>query len=349
MSLLDGYSGYNQILVHEEDQGKTAFTTLWGTFQYVKIPFGLKNAGATFQRVMDISFSNEKYVFLVVYLDDLIVFSGSDDQHLYHLRIFFQKCREFGISLNPKKSLFFMEEGKLLSHIISKYCICIDPSRVKAIQKIFFPRKKKEIQAFNGKMNFLHRFVPNLAKHLREMTNMLKKESNVKWTTDAMKSFKLVKLALTTTPVLVSPDYTSDFIIFSFSSEHTLAVVLMKKKDQVEQPISFFSRAIRDVALRYTLIKSSKDLCIYILHSHTIAYVPNAVVKEVLTQTNLKGRRGKWIATMLEYDLKIRPTKLIKGQGLAKLMVESNLHALDINLIVEMSGDEADGALIQVS
>lgn len=81
MSLLDGCSSYNQILVHERDQDKTAFTTPWGTFQYAKMPFGLKNVGATFKRVMDIDFSNEKDVFLVIYLDDLMVFSGSDDEH----------------------------------------------------------------------------------------------------------------------------------------------------------------------------------------------------------------------------------------------------------------------------
>eukprot|EP00253_Pinus_taeda_P034921 PITA_34921 len=89
MSLLDGYLGYNQILVHEDDRDKTTFTTLWGTFHYAKMPFGLKNAGATFQRVMDISFANEKDVFLVVYLDDLKTFSNSDEEQLYHLKIVF--------------------------------------------------------------------------------------------------------------------------------------------------------------------------------------------------------------------------------------------------------------------
>ena len=106
MSLLDGYSGYNQILVYEKDQDKTTLTTPWGTFKYAKMPFGLKNARATFQHAMDIAFTSEKDVFLVVYLDDLTIFSHSDDENLYHLRIVFQKCRKFGISLNPKKSLF---------------------------------------------------------------------------------------------------------------------------------------------------------------------------------------------------------------------------------------------------
>jgi len=133
MSLLDGYSGYDQILVHEDARDKTKFTIPWGTFHCAKMPFGLKTFGATFQRAMDITFANEKDVFLVVYLDDLTVFSGSDDEHLHHLKIVFQRCRKFGISLNPKKSIFSMDEGKLLGHIISKEGIHIDPSQVEAI------------------------------------------------------------------------------------------------------------------------------------------------------------------------------------------------------------------------
>eukprot|EP00253_Pinus_taeda_P025418 PITA_25418 len=250
-----------------------------------------------------------------------------------------------------------MEEGKLLGHIISKDGIHIDPPRVQAIQQIDLPQNKKEIQSFNGKMNFLRRFVPNLAEHLREMTNMLKKDSQVKWTEEAVKSFNLVKMALSSAPVLVSPDYTQDFIFFSFASEHTMATVLLQKRDDHERPIAFFNKAIRDAALKYkiiekqalALVKALKDFRVYILHSHILAYVPNAVVKDVLVQADPEGRRGKWIAALLEYDIEIKPTKLVKGQGLAKLMAESNLHALDINLIVAMSDENGEEPPIQVS
>eukprot|EP00253_Pinus_taeda_P013463 PITA_13463 len=355
MSLLDGYSGYNQILVHEDDRDKTTFTTPWGTFHYAKMPFGLKNAGATFQRAMDMAFANEKDVFLVVYLDDLTVFSNSDEEHLYHLKIVFQKCRKYGISLNPKKSLFAMDEAKLLGHIIFKDGIRVDPTRIEAIQQIEQPRNKKEIQSFNGKLNFLRRFIPNLAEHLREITSMLKKDSQVKWTKEAVKSFNLVKLSLSSAPILISPDYTQDFILFSFAFEHTLAVVLMQKREGVENPIAFFSRIIRDGALKYNiiekqalaLVKALKDFRVYILHSHILAYVPNAAVKDILVQADPEGRRGKWIAALLEYDVEIKPTKLIKGQGLAKLMAETNLQVLDINLIAAMSNEDEENSSVQ--
>ena len=96
-------------------------------------------------------------------------------------------------------------------------------------------------------------------------------------------------------------------------------------------------------------MKALKDFQVYILHSHILAYVPNAAVKDVLVQTDPEGRRGKWIAALLEYDVEIKPTKLVKGQGLAKLMAESNLHALDINLIAAMSDENEEGSSIQVS
>jgi len=136
-------------------------------------------------------------------------------------------------------------------------------------------------------------------------------------------------MALTRTPVLTSPQFDRDFIIFSFASEHTIATVLLQKDDQgYEKPIAFFSKALKDTSLKhkimekqaFALVKDIKDFRVSILYSHVIAYVPNAVVKDILTQDGVDGKRGKWIATILDYDIEIKLTKLIKGQGFAKLM-----------------------------
>jgi len=120
MSMLDGFSGYKQIMVHPDDQEKTTFTTPWGTFMYTNIHFGLMNAGVMFQRAMDIVFVDEKDKFSVIYFDDIPVYFSSDEEHLKHIRRAFKKCRKIEISLNPKNSNFTMEEGKMLGHIISK-------------------------------------------------------------------------------------------------------------------------------------------------------------------------------------------------------------------------------------
>jgi hypothetical protein len=140
--------------------------------------------------------------------------------------------------------------------------------------------------------------------------------------TRSRRSFEDIKVALTKSPILANPDFTKDFILFSFTLEHTIVDVLLQKDDQnFEKPIAYFSRTLRDSLVRYdimekqayTLVKSLKEFNTYILNSHVITCVPNNLVKDILTHPDSEGRRGKWIAVMLEHDLEIKPTKMIKG------------------------------------
>jgi hypothetical protein len=289
---------------------------------------------------MDIAFIGERDKFMVIYLDDITVFSKSDREHREHLKRVFLKCRKFGLSLNPKKSMFSMKEGKLLGHIVSAEGVMIDPNRVEAIQTLSLPRSRKEVQAFLGKINFLRRFVSNFAEMIKLITTMLRKGHEVKWTVESRNSFDQIKKSLTEDLVLISPDYSKDFLIFSFASFDTVAVVLLQKNvEGLEQPISFFSRALRDAKIKYNimekqayaLVKSLKSFRVYVLHSKIIAYVPSTVVKEILIQPDIDGRRSRWITKILEFDLEIKPTKLIKGQGLAKLLAESNCKSLGVS------------------
>jgi hypothetical protein len=232
ISLLDGYSGYNQIAVCEEDKEKTTFTTPWGKFTYDKMPFGLMNSRATFQRAMDIDFVGEKNKFMVIHIDDITIFSKFDEEHLQHLEQVFNKCRRYGISLNPKKSHFSMPEGKLLSHIILVGGIKVDPKRVCAIQQIDIARNKKDVQSFIGKINFLRRFVLNFVEILKPITNMLKKYAVIKWSLEEKSSFQTIKQYLVEAPVLAIPDYAKYFFIFSFVSEEMIVVVLLQKNEE---------------------------------------------------------------------------------------------------------------------
>ena len=129
-------------------------------------------------------------------MDDIIVYSRSDKDHIRHLERVFIKSRNYGISLNPKKSNFFLEEGKLLGHIISKEGIRIDPDRVNGILKVEESRIKKAIQSFIGQVNFLRRFIPSFVEILMNITRMLRKDHEIKWTVEAKKSFKDIKQAI---------------------------------------------------------------------------------------------------------------------------------------------------------
>ena len=194
---------------------------------YEKMPFGLINAGSTFQRAMDIAFAGERDKFFVIYLDDITVFSKNDEDHFQHLKQVFSKCRKFGLSLNPKKSYFAIEEGKLLGHLVSKKGICVDLVRVEAIQVISLPRNRKEIQSFWGKINFLRCFVPNFAELVKHIMVMLRQENEIKWDDDSRKYFITIKFALTEALVFASLDFSKDFLTFSCASEDTIAVVML--------------------------------------------------------------------------------------------------------------------------
>jgi hypothetical protein len=147
---------------------------------------------------------------------------------------------------------------------------------------------------------------------------------------------------MTEAPMLINIDYSKESFIFSFSSCDKLVVVFLQKNiEGLEQPISFFSRALRDAEMRYDimekkaydLVKSLNAFKIYVLHSKIIAYVPSASVKKILIQSDIDGRRRKWITNIMEFELEINPSKLIKGKGLAKLLAKSNSKALGVNFI----------------
>jgi hypothetical protein len=356
ISMLDGFSRYNQVLLKREDQLKTTFTTPWGTFMYLRMPFGLMNAGSTFQREMDFSFRDLIQKIIEIYPDDLTVMSKERKDHISHLKIVFERCRKYGISLNPKKFVFGIDKGKLLGHIISEGGIYVDPERIQSIQDVRPPTNKKSLQLFFRKINFIRRFVPNFVERIKPMSALLKKDMTFRWDDKAIKSFEDIKDAISQAPVLVSPDYWQDFMIFSFASQDTIVGVLLQKDvDDHEHPIAFMSKVLRDSELNYSitekqayaLVKSLKHFRNYVGYNKIKAYVHYPAVKNVLSQQDCMGTRGNWVSKIQEYDLEIKPTKIVKGQGLSQMLIESKQEAIQmghneqINVVVsELEHDE---------
>jgi hypothetical protein len=175
-SLMDGFSGYNQINIAPKDQHKTTFICPWGTFAYKKLPFGLNNVGATFQRAMSYAFHDIKHI-VQPYLDNLSAHSLRRINHPNHLRAIFVHCRFYRIRLNPHKCVFCVESGRLLSFIVSRHGIRVDPIKVEAILNLPPPSSLCQLQSLQGKANFLRRFIPNYAEITRGFTRLLKKYS----------------------------------------------------------------------------------------------------------------------------------------------------------------------------
>jgi hypothetical protein len=202
------------------------------------------------------------------------------------------------------------------------------------------PISKKSLQSFPGQTNFVHRFIPNYAKIIKPIYKLLKKDVKFEWNDQRKKSFKEIKTSIYEAPILICSDYSKDFKIFSFSPEETIVGVLLQKNDQgQEHPISYMSRAFQNVELKYpmvekkayALVKSLTHFIVFIGYSKVIGYVPNSTINNVLSQLEGLGTWGRWITKIQESGLEIKPTKLIKGKGLAKMLTEGNERALGMN------------------
>jgi hypothetical protein len=175
-SFMDRFSGYNQIQIKPKDQHKMAFICPWGTFAYRKIPFSLKNIGATFQRAMTFTFHDLKHI-VGVYIDDLAAHSCKRVDHAMHLRLVFEICRYYRIWLNPHKCIFCVRSGRLLGFSFSETGIMVDPLKVEAILQLPPPHTIRQLQGLQGKANFLRRFIVNYANITKGFMCLLKKDT----------------------------------------------------------------------------------------------------------------------------------------------------------------------------
>ncbi|KAA3477044.1 RNA-directed DNA polymerase (Reverse transcriptase), Ribonuclease H [Gossypium australe] len=180
-SFMDGFSRYNQIKMHPEDMEKTTFVTLWGTFCYKAMPFGLKNARATYQRAMVTLFYDMMHQEIEVYIDDMIAKSQTEKEHIQVLRKLFLRLRKFQLKLNPTKCTFGARSGKLLGFIVSDKGIEIDPDKVKDIQELPPPRTQKKVRGFLGRLNYIARFISQLTEKCDPISRLLKKHNPSVW------------------------------------------------------------------------------------------------------------------------------------------------------------------------
>ncbi|XP_070018068.1 uncharacterized protein [Nicotiana sylvestris] len=195
-----------RIWVDEEDVEKTAFITQWGVYCYKIIPFGLKNAGATYMRAMTTIFHDMIHKEIEVYVNEVIVKSKRAVDHITYLRKFFDRLRRYNLKLNPAKCVFKVPVGKLLGFIIIHREIELDPSKVKAIQELPLPKSKKDVMSFLGRLNYISRFIAQTIVICEPIFTMIWKDAKTSWTQDCQKAFDKIKEYLSTPPVLVPPE-----------------------------------------------------------------------------------------------------------------------------------------------
>ncbi|CAN6583778.1 unnamed protein product [Malus baccata var. baccata] len=314
---LDGYSGYNQIVISPEDQEKTTFTCLFGTFAYRRMPFGLCNAPATFQRCMVSIFSDHVQKIIEVFMDDFSVFGDSFDSCLHNLSVILKRCVETNLVLNWEKCHFMVKQGIVLGHIISEKGIEVDKSKIDLVRHLPSLTSVREVRSFLGHAGFYRRFIKDFSKIAQPLCRLLQTEVAFEFTKECTESFKQLKELLTTAPSIVPPDWSLSFELMCDASDYALGAVLGQRKDKRPHVIYYASRTLNDAQLNYSTTEKELLAVVfaldkfrsYLIGTKVIVFTDHAALKYLLTKKEAKPRLIRWILLLQEFDIEIRDKK----------------------------------------
>jgi hypothetical protein len=240
-SKIDLRSGYHQLKIRATDIPKTAFITRYGLYEYTVMSFGLTNAPAYFMYLMNKVFMEYLDKFVVVFIDDILIFSKNEEEHDEHLRLVLQKLRENQLYAKLSKCEFWLKEVSFLGHIISEGGISVDPSKVESVLSWNTPQNVSDIRSFLGLAGYYRRFIEGFSKIAKPMIELLEKGKTFEWTPRHEASFQELKKRLTTAPILTMPDMERPFSIYSDASGQGLGCVLM----QDGHIVAYASRKLR--------------------------------------------------------------------------------------------------------
>ena len=248
---LDLASGYHQITVAEKDKSKTAFSTPYGHYEYNRMPFGLKNAPATFQRLMNTILTGVQGLKCLVYLDDIVVYGPSLKEHNKHLIEIMRRLRKNNLKLQPDKCEFLRKEVIYLGHIITENGITPDPTKLEAVKNFPQPKTVKNIQAFIGLAGYYRKFIKDFSKIAKPLTKLTKKGEKFIWTVEQQNAFETLKEKLITAPVLSYPDFEKKFLVTTDASDYAIGAVLSQGPVGSDQPIAYASRILNKAERNY--------------------------------------------------------------------------------------------------
>lgn len=336
-STLDLASGYNQVSMAEHDKAKTAFCTPFGLFEFNRMPFGLCNAPGTFQRLMERIFGDERFHSLLLYLDDIVVFSSDFKSHLQRLELVFERLKHHNLKLKLKKCSFFQSEVKYLGHVISAAGVSTDPEKIRAVEEWRRPRTLTELRSFLGFASYYRRFVEGfarLAAPLHRVVGALQGSKKKRgsssleghWDDDCEAAFRGLKCRLVSTPVLLYADFSKPFILETDASHAGLGAVLSQEHEGKRRPVAFASRGLHAsernmsnysamklelLALKWSVTEKFRE---YLLGTKFTVYTDNNPLSYLQT-AKLGAVEQRWASqlALFDFDIKYRSGVLNKN------------------------------------
>ncbi|KAK2398171.1 hypothetical protein QL285_059665 [Trifolium repens] len=305
-SKIDLKSGYHQIRVRDEDIQKTAFRTRYGHYEFLVMPFGVTNAPAIFMAYMNRIFHSFLDKFVVVFIDDILVYSKSEEEHVEHLRLVLQVLRESKLYANPSKCDFWLEEVNFLGHVISKEGIAVDPAKIDTVLSWKQPQTVTDVRSFVGLAGYYRRFIEGFAKIVAPMTQLTRKDQPFAWTEKCELSFQLLKERLTTSPVLMLPQSEEPYEVYCDASHQGLGCVLMQHK----RAVAYASRQLKVHEKNYPTHDLELAAVVFALkiwrhHLYGCTFVvfsDHKSLKYLFDQKELNMRQRRWMETLKDFD-----------------------------------------------
>ncbi|KAL5762422.1 hypothetical protein ACOSP7_018686 [Xanthoceras sorbifolium] len=329
ISFMDAYSGYNQIKMHASDEEKTTFTTYQGLYCYTVMPFGLKNAGAIYQRLVNQMFAKQIGQTMEVYVDDMLTKSLTTKEHTHNLRETFKVPREYEMKLNPDKCVFSVASGKFLGFLVHQKGIEANPEKIDALVKMKPPKTLKEFQCLTGCLAALNRFIARSTDKCLPFFKAIKKGKGVKWTEECNSAFHHLKTYLGKAPILSKPLPNETVYLYLSITAVATSFVLIREEKNVQKPVYYVSKALITVETRYSdaenmalaLIVAARNLRPY-FQAHSIEVLTNYPLKQILQKPEVSERLIKWAIELSKFDISFKPRTAIRGQAIADFIAE---------------------------
>ncbi|PNF41072.1 hypothetical protein B7P43_G06245 [Cryptotermes secundus] len=311
---LDCASGYLQVPIAEEDRHKTAFSTANGHFEFKRMPFGLKSAPSTFQRMMNDVLSEVIGTRCLVYMDDILIIGETLREHNSKLREVLQKLREYNLKIEPDICEFLKKELNYLGHIVTPEGVRPDEGKIKAVVEFPIPKTQKDIKSFLGLAGYYRKFIADFSAIARPLTNLLKKDSEWKWLEEEQTSFELLKSKLTSSPLLQYPDFNKPFILTTDASGYAIGAILSQGKLGNDKPIAYASRTLNQAELNYATVEKEllaivwacKHFRPYLLGRKFQIVTDHKGLTWIFNVKDPSSRLMRWKLLLEEYDYEIQ-------------------------------------------